>query len=55
MDGKKASFKWITIGEYDGEDSQGRPVVCYRQYCPVCNYGTWLEPDRCPDCGTELR
>jgi len=48
------TYKWITIAEDDGADDYGRPIYCYRNYCPVCHYSTWLTPEICPECETKI-
>ena len=48
------NLKWIIIPEYDGDDETGKPILCNKNYCPVCHYGFWSRTKECPECHTEL-
>ena len=54
MSVERRKLKWIKVMVDDGEDCIGRPIFYEKNRCPVCDYFTWLEPKRCPDCGTKL-
>ena len=45
---------WEVHQEYDGDDDLGKAIFCYKNYCPVCGYSTWLIPKKCPECGKQL-